>query len=132
MHLDKLSYKLFCVIILLSCGPHEKHQKNIELQIMKDYPNYAVEKSPTIDTTLQTWKLSMDKEMEYQQVKNSIQALRRNLKDSNLQTDSLGKLFTTSLVHRIIPFWEGTPWSFEGHSSRPNEGEIACGYFVSV
>jgi hypothetical protein len=36
------------------------------------------------------------------------------------------------LVEKIIPYWVGTPWSFEGHTSKPNSGEIACGYFVST
>lgn len=36
------------------------------------------------------------------------------------------------LVNVIIPFWYGTKWSFDGYTSTPTEGEIACGYFVST
>ena len=36
------------------------------------------------------------------------------------------------LVRKVIPFWEGTEWSFEGHTSKPQQGSIACGYFVST
>lgn len=53
----------------------------------------------------------------------------------NLQAmteDALSGLFTVQLVDKIIPYWLGTPWSFEGHTSVPGSGEIACGYFVST
>jgi len=32
----------------------------------------------------------------------------------------------------IVPHWYGTPWEFSGHTNIPNDGEIACGYFVST
>lgn len=28
--------------------------------------------------------------------------------------------------------WYNTPWTFHGHSQTPNEGSIACGYFVTT
>lgn len=49
-----------------------------------------------------------------------------------ISDDSLALLFTNLLTERIIPHWLGTPWSFEGHTSVPRSGEIACGYFVST
>jgi len=39
---------------------------------------------------------------------------------------------TGLLVDKIITFWLSTPWSFEGHTTIPRQGEIACGYFVST
>lgn len=41
-------------------------------------------------------------------------------------------ILTEQLVNTIIPFWYGTKWSFDGYTSTPTEGEIACGYFVST
>lgn len=32
----------------------------------------------------------------------------------------------------MVPHWYGTPWDFNGHTNIPNDGEIACGYFVST
>jgi len=46
--------------------------------------------------------------------------------------DSAAQYFTTSLVNNIIPYWYGTEWDFNGHTNIPNQGEIACGYFVST
>lgn len=43
-----------------------------------------------------------------------------------------GKHLESGLINHIIPFWYGTPWSFEGHTSKPGVGEVACGYFVST
>lgn len=40
--------------------------------------------------------------------------------------------FTNHLTNGLIPHWYGTGWSFGGHTSIPNEGKIACGYFVST
>jgi hypothetical protein len=28
--------------------------------------------------------------------------------------------------------WKGTPWDFNGHTMHPQQGTIACGYFVST
>ncbi len=46
--------------------------------------------------------------------------------------DSTSIMFTDFLLNNIVPHWYGTPWSFEGHTAVPNQGEIACGYFVST
>lgn len=46
--------------------------------------------------------------------------------------DQTGRFIETSLVNHLIPFWYGTPWSFEGHTNTPKSGEVACGYFVST
>lgn len=54
--------------------------------------------------------------------------LRRNL----ISLDSVKAVFTNHLVDKIIPHWYGTPWSFGGHTAVPNQGEIACGYFIST
>lgn len=45
---------------------------------------------------------------------------------------SAGKSMETSLINEVFPFWYGTPWTFEGHTNVPNQGTVACGYFVST
>jgi hypothetical protein len=52
------------------------------------------------------------------------------LKESIL--DSAGTLFTRSIVYQLMPYWYGTPWTFEGHTDVPGQGEVACGYLVST
>lgn len=48
------------------------------------------------------------------------------------KTSSSGKDFEHYLVNEIIPHWYGTEWDFNGYTSIPNQGVIACGYFVST
>jgi hypothetical protein len=78
-------------------------------------------------------ELKLDKESKiYESVKSSIETNRKSLNLKNVEIDSISKIFEISLVNRIIPFWEETRWSFEGHTSKPKSGTIACGYFVST
>lgn len=64
--------------------------------------------------------------------KSYVANVKSRIRLDRITEDSLSRLFTTLLTERIIPHWLGTPWSFEGHTSVPGEGEIACGYFVST
>jgi len=32
----------------------------------------------------------------------------------------------------IFDAWYGTPWTFEGHTTIPRQGSVACGYFVTT
>lgn len=34
------------------------------------------------------------------------------------------------IADSLAPYWVGTPWDFNGISKHPQEGNIACGYFV--
>lgn len=78
-------------------------------------------------------KLSIvNKSVAYETIKQEIETQRNQMGAKNLQIDSIRKIFEESLVNKIIPFWEGTEWSFEGHTSKPKSGKIACGYFVST
>ncbi|MES2982454.1 MAG: hypothetical protein V4727_09085 [Verrucomicrobiota bacterium] len=36
------------------------------------------------------------------------------------------------LLHEIFPAWYGTDWAFHGTTTKPGEGAVACGYFVST
>lgn len=73
-----------------------------------------------------------DSDLSYDSIKTSINKNRLELKKASINIDSVGQIFYHSLVKRIIPFWDGTDWSFDGHTSTPGEGEIACGYFIST
>jgi hypothetical protein len=39
---------------------------------------------------------------------------------------------TGSIYKEIFPSWYGTPWDFNGTTEVPQQGKIACGYFVST
>ncbi len=58
--------------------------------------------------------------------------LKEGLRLGTISFDNIKTAFTKQLVDKIIPHWYGTPWSFGGHTAIPNEGKIACGYFIST
>jgi hypothetical protein len=41
-------------------------------------------------------------------------------------------LLTRSIYDEVLPAWYGTPWDFNGTLEVPQQGKIACGYFVST
>ncbi|WP_298424759.1 hypothetical protein [uncultured Kordia sp.] len=46
--------------------------------------------------------------------------------------DSASNYLFNKLINELVPHWYGTPWDFNGHTNTPNNGQIACGYFVST
>ena len=58
--------------------------------------------------------------------------LKEGLRLGTITFDNIKTAFTNQLVDKIIPHWYGTPWSFGGHTAIPNQGKIACGYFIST
>lgn len=46
--------------------------------------------------------------------------------------NNAAKTLIRILYDQLFPYWYGTPWDFYGMSTFPQEGEIACGYFVST
>ncbi len=84
-------------------------------------------------------KLDLDSGLDtisYADRKADIGQLRKQLgeglRKGEISLDSIKIVFTNHLVDRIIPHWYGTPWSFGGHTAVPNQGKIACGYFIST
>jgi len=80
--------------------------------------------------TAQTNPVAYD--ASYTSSKKSVATTKSIIRLDRISQDSLSHLFTNLLTGKIIPYWLGTPWSFEGHTSVPGSGEIACGYFVST
>lgn len=71
----------------------------------------------------------------YNTILSKIKTTRTTLSSKKLNTKLLKQSSDTLshfLIDKIIPFWYGTPWDFNGISNVPKQGEIACGYFVST
>lgn len=57
--------------------------------------------------------------------------LEKSKIDSGDYTASRHLLFKT--INNDIPdYWSGTPWDFNGTTQKPNNGHIACGYFLTT
>lgn len=86
--------------------------------------------------------LNFKPEKDYKVEKHEINKIRNELNIRYLNTndisiknkilDSSKMIFTELLLNNIIPFWYGTPWDFNGYTAIPNQGTVACGYFVST
>ncbi len=79
---------------------------------------------------------------KYSEIKAEIQTKRIALSKAFLkETDPKKKkiildkarvYFTDKLLNGLVPHWYGTVWDFNGYTNTPNDGVIACGYFVST
>lgn len=64
--------------------------------------------------------------------KGKYSAVRQSIRAEMAKGKTSGEDLENYLINQIIPFWYGTPWDFNGYTDVPNQGEIACGYFVST
>lgn len=63
---------------------------------------------------------------------DSIKEIRKNLKQNHSSVSELRNVFLEKINKKIFPYWYGTKWDFNGTTEMPNEGSIACGYFVTT
>jgi allophanate hydrolase subunit 1 len=108
--------KLFLIPVLLisisSCTIKEKQIKQLALK------------------TQASAKLTIN----YDSCKTTIQLNKQKQKPlwRSLSKSAKEKIFTCSVVETIVPAWIGTAWDFNGISETPQQGSIACGYFVTT
>lgn len=132
-----MKIQIYILILSLNfgCSGQPENSINETLSISEkniEYPDGLME-SKNKNPIHNLKQLSIVEESKnYKTVKEEILILRNQLESKGIEIDSFGKYFKESLLNKIIPFWEGTSWSFEGHTSKPGIGEIACGYFVST
>ncbi|WP_062060693.1 hypothetical protein [Aquimarina longa] len=123
---------VFGILIIIHFGCNGQSREEIKNKPSESIVKINNSKKKEYIKTLKELKLDNDSLKSYGVIKNIIKEEKLNLNNKKLSIDSLSSLFKISLVNRILPFWEGTEWSFEGHTSIPRKGKIACGYFVST
>lgn len=58
---------------------------------------------------------------------------QRSISEKKIFTcEHFGESLHKELVNSIFPYWYGTQWDYNGYTNTPNQGVIACGYFVST
>lgn len=67
----------------------------------------------------------------YSQEKKVVKDLKNAL-NSAFSNEETSRVFTAIMVHHLIPYWVGTPWSFDGHPEQPGTQPVACSYFVAT
>jgi len=129
---------VFALIVLF--GIQNQWSPNIEwagkAHIVEEHRSFESSKGkPLVEPSNLVLNPALDAN-SYATTKANIEQLRmdlnENLKQGHISFEDVKAQFTTLLVDRIIPHWYGTSWSFEGHTSVPNQGTIACGYFIST
>ncbi|WP_297334000.1 hypothetical protein [Flavobacterium sp.] len=68
--------------------------------------------------------------LDYNAFKDSVVVKKKLLTDH--PTKEISDYFFNLINTDIYNHWKGTEWAFYGMTRRPNEGTIACGYFVTT
>ncbi|CAL2103589.1 putative lipoprotein [Tenacibaculum sp. 190130A14a] len=121
----------FLSVLLVFSAMSCKGQKNTDSEKINKKEAH-IDKAAVKIKSLSEFILQEDENIDYRIVKSLILEDKKVLSKKSVNTKETSVLFEKSLLKRIIPFWEGTKWSFEGHTAQPRKGEIACGYFVST
>lgn len=71
-------------------------------------------------------------DISYDSLKHRIQLERNDLKRMEINTKGIAKEISMKNLLALFPYWYGTKWNFYGTSEVPQQGSIACGYFVTT
>ncbi len=77
---------------------------------------------------------SPSKVTNYDSCKKAIAIIKRQHKPDwvRLSKPEKEKCFANAVTNTIAPAWLGTKWDFNGITEVPQQGKIACGYFVTT
>ncbi len=108
--------KLFLLLVLMSCLTNCT-QKEIKIGVEKHPP-------PAFPIAI----------INYDSCKKEILLIKQKQKPvwAHISKTEKEKIFTKAITETIIPGWIGTAWDFNGTSEKPQQGGIACGYFVTT
>ncbi|MBC3845522.1 hypothetical protein H8K90_03935 [Winogradskyella echinorum] len=125
----------FLIILLFVFGCHSEKEK--EIVSIKVEAEKTVEEPEKFKMDSTKLDINFKPKGNYQSLKSEIKTDKvyfKNLYQTNKvkAIDSVSKYLYSKLLNDIVPHWYETPWDFNGHTNRPNNGEIACGYFVST
>jgi hypothetical protein len=108
----KLSLLLIIAIFFFGCTSKEK-----QIKLITQKPRPSVITAINYDSCKTAIKLN----------KQKLNALW-----SSLSKTAKEKFFTSAVTEIIAPAWIGTAWNFNGTTETPQQGSIACGYFVTT
>ncbi|QHI39019.1 hypothetical protein IMCC3317_44190 [Kordia antarctica] len=127
------------LIICVFCCACANERSNTSTVVSTTKTSEIVSKSSSNSNTIDATQLKINRKPKgnYNTIKQTIATDRayfaKQFKQNKQKTiDSASSYLYNKLLNEIVPHWYGTPWDFNGHTNIPNEGEIACGYFVST
>lgn len=113
------SLSLLLIICMISCS------------------NQAPSNDEVLDASINTAK---EQTLSYEELKSSILSTRNKINKEYLSADSIGKdsiikysqEFLRNITQEVFTYWYKTQWDFNGITQTPQQGKIACGYFVTT
>ena len=128
-------YLVFPLLLLINCS-----SKNNEQSIEQEAPEPILSEELSCVEDSFDWsdyRIEIEKKKEsYPSTKQKIITSKGGLiqayQEGSIGLDSVSNYFTETILNHIFPYWYGTEWDFEGHTNTPNDGYVACGYFVST
>lgn len=103
----KKTVYLILIVVLLACAYFTYHQLMNSKEIILNNKLYKLE----LDT---------------------IRHVRYSLKKNRADKKTLKSEFIKYITQKVFPYWYGTKWDYYGTTEIPQEGSIACGYFVTT
>ncbi len=137
------NFFLILLIPFFLCCRTEQSEKRKALKISACY-NTEKQNSVHIDAVIDSGATGLNfiPTTDYSAVKNEIESERLQFQKRYLSSqsedekkqiaDSSSAYLTNAILNKLIPFWYGTPWDFNGYTEKPGTGSVACGYFVST
>lgn len=123
-------FVLACIFLISFCSTKTEQDKQTidKNEVLVPDSLITITNDSLIDTT--ALEIRFKPSGNYTNVKTKSTTLRNSLKTVS---DSLKKIaFENLILNELIPHWYGTKWDFSGYTDAPNQGVIACGYFVST
>ncbi len=118
MRLKSFLILLFCYISI-SCAPKSQDKQS-------DLPQD--EKKTNIKPYTEIKNEALEKRDLFKKEYNT--NINNKEKQDEIIIEAQNYLLTIS--DEFFKAWYNTPWTFHGHSQTPQEGSIACGYFVTT
>ncbi len=63
---------------------------------------------------------------------DTIRDIRYSLRKQHADKLTLKTAFIKNITKKVFPYWYGTKWDYNGTTEMPQQGSIACGYFVTT
>lgn len=75
---------------------------------------------------------TVEKQIETKRKQLAVQYKKAKTSAKRQQIINQARIEFVKANSQLAPYWYGTPWSFHGTSQTPQQGHIACGYFVTT
>lgn len=72
------------------------------------------------------------KQKNYRALLTAIHKKASGFRYTEKNAEQIRQYFYTAVNDSVFPYWYGTTWDFNGATTKPGTGAVACGYFVTT